>query len=300
MWVAVVVATGCQGGLAVEDWADARRDWRCRYYVQCGMFADLATCDATNFGTFSTDPWLIDGVNHGRIWWDDDGAAGCLEQRVSCDLTSTDHWLRCDPFLEGTLHDGETCSTGPECISQECWKPESCLGLCCKGVCVGDTRPMRGRIGDVCRFTDCLEGYCDGSICAAFLGEGAPCDQGDACADGLACARDPSGVASCMRLPATGEPCTTTCAHAGDRCTSRGVCERGRLDGEACLEDTDCSRLYVCGSEMRCVDPGVATGEDCSRYGRCASRDAYCDSYTGRCELTGPKRNTPPTCDIGF
>lgn len=292
----LVVVAGCQSGLAVEDWAEARRDWQCEYYAQCGLFRDFATCKGTNLGVRYHDPWLIDGVKKGRIWWDDDGASRCLARRVSCDLTSTDHWWRCDPFTEGTLHDGETCSIGSECLSKECWIEESCRGLCCKGVCVGDTPPVRGRIGDVCRFTACLEGYCNGSVCSERLAAGSPCDQADACAEGLYCVRDVAGMGQCTPLPATGEPCTTTCAHAGDRCTARGICERGRLDGDPCLQDNDCSRLYVCGPEMRCVDPGVATGEDCSRYGRCASFDAYCDSYTLRCERTTKPSDEPPSC----
>ena len=103
------------------------------------------------------------------------------------------------------------------------------------------------------------------------------------CDDGLACRYEAFGMSRCVTLPSTGERCQGDCAIDGERCTSNGVCERGKLLWEPCLQDRDCAKLYRCGSEMRCVDAGASTGEDCLDYLRCAGLDDYCDYGTYKC-----------------
>lgn len=299
--VGMLLVAGCgTDGIAIEDYADAQRASQCRYYVQCGIISDLETCDQTNIGWYFTSPQLIEAVHAGTVKWDGEAAARCLEQDVSCDLTSDAHRLYCAPITAGTLHDGETCQLGSECISKECWT-EPCVGLCCEGYCVGDTAPVPGHIGDVCRYSICQEGYCDDSVCVPRLPAGAPCD-GAFCDDGLACRYDTTGMRRCVELPSTGERCySDNCAIDGERCTANNVCERGGLLWEPCLQDRDCARLYRCGSEMRCVDGGAGLGEPCfgvSTPGlRCADLDAYCDGSTHKCELRYPL--VVPDCDLG-
>jgi len=293
--VLMLVLVGCGGeGVSVHEWADARRAWQCRYYAQCGIVRDVATCDETNIGWYWTNPFLIEAVDDGRVKWDASGAERCLDQRVSCDMTRSDHWLICDSFTTGTLHDGETCAVGAECISRECAIPDDCSHLCCKGTCVGDTAPVPALLGDSCRASDCLEGYCNGDTCVPHLAEGARCPSSYACDDGLACVSGPGDGGTCLPLSATGEQCKTGCANVGDHCID-GVCKRVKLLGEECTQHLDCSSLYICGDDGRCFDPGVATGESCAATGRCAASDAYCDSSTSKCELRSDT-DTVPIC----
>jgi hypothetical protein len=279
--VVLIAACGESSGIPIEDYAAAERAWQCRYDVQCGLLADLATCDATNIGWYWTVPELIEAVHAGVVHWDADAAQRCLEQEVSCDITSDAHYRRCDPLTSGTLHEGEACNLAAECISQECWT-EPCYGVCCVGYCVGDKPPVRGHIGDPCRFAECLEGYCNASVCLPRLAEGAICSLERQCAEGLGCA--PMGTEyRCKRLPYTGEVCSGACAMDGDRCGLSGRCEPGATGGQPCTADTDCSELYRCGPNQRCIDAGAAIGESCLSTGRCADLDAFCDTPTGKC-----------------
>lgn len=284
MRTALLGACGDSAGIAIEDYAAAERAWQCRYDVQCGLLGDLATCDTTNIGWYWTVPELIELVHDGVVHWDGEAAQRCVEQEVSCDITSDEHWRRCDQLTSGTLHEGETCNLAAECISQECWT-EPCYGVCCVGYCVGDKPPTPGRIGEPCRFTGCLEGWCNASVCLPRLAEGATCMYERQCVEGLGCAPDGTGTAlECQRLPQTGEPCTGVCAMDGDRCGLSGVCEPGGTLGEACVNDYDCSRYYRCGAGMRCVGAGAANGESCiATGGLCAELDSFCDAPTGKC-----------------
>ena len=282
----MLMLTGCGdniAGIPIEAWADAQRAWRCRYDVQCGLLNDLETCERTNIGWYWTLPELVQAVQAGTVVWDSVAAYRCLQHEVSCDVTSDAHDLRCDSIVAGTLHDGETCHLGAECISSECWT-EPCYGVCCVGYCVGDTPPVPGRIGEACRLSGCVEGYCDSSVCVPRLAEGAPCEDDAACNDGLACRKPPSSMdARCMTLPTTGERCTGRCALDGDRCGLSGVCTPGGTFGHVCVFDTDCSVLYRCGTEHYCVDAGAAVGESCLFSRRCAALDAYCDYDSNTC-----------------
>jgi len=289
-----VLASCANDGIAIEDYADAARAWKCRYYVQCGLVRDLETCERTNIGWYFTDPELLAAVDEGRVRWDAAAAERCLAQQVSCDITSSEHWLRCDPLTHGTRHKGEACEIGAECISHEC-AIESCDGSCCTGSCIGDAEPVAGGYGDDCRFRDCREGYCDSrGVCARLLPAGSPCDSLDACAERLACRTYPDDSRRCTALAGHGKVCDGACAEAGDVCGPRGVCESAHLLGAPCELRGDCSDLYICGPDYTCLDPGAKLGESCANTSRCVDLDAFCNPNTLECERR--YMHEPPAC----
>lgn len=287
--VVLLVLAGCASeGISVDDWADALRARTCRYYVQCGVLGSLEACETTNIGWFYVEPELVAAVEDGRVRWNAEAAERCAAAEASCDLTSDEHRFRCEPLTSGTLHEGETCTLGAECISQECWT-EPCVGQCCVGYCVGDSEPVPGHLGEACRYSGCVEGYCNDTLCLPRVREGQPCDGTPRqCDEGLACLTTPTDGRRCGKLPSTGERCYGGCAIDGERCTSNNICEPGKLLWESCLQDRDCARLYRCGAEMQCVVEGAALGENCAVTNfRCADVDAYCNPDS-KCELRPP------------
>ena len=258
--IAALIA-GCgdndTGGVPLEEWAAAARDARCAHYVTCGVIPGELDCGWADLGTFEVPPYFWDAIAFGEIRWRPDVAYECLSHAEdwSCDRTVDDPWCR-ERFYEGKLHDGEGCRWGGQCISGECWHggTQTCHDTLCPGVCVGDTPLVPGRLYEGCRFSRCLEGWCDGNVCRPFAPEGGACERDEECEPGTICIgelRDERGI--CERLPDTGERCSGLCRWIGDTCplhTRR--CQPFKRQNEPCLASDECSPFYVCDKTLRC------------------------------------------------
>jgi hypothetical protein len=121
--------------------------------------------------------------------------------------------------------------------------------------------PYYQALGDDCDVgLQCL-GTCMVVVELVAKVEGEPCDlQTDRCEPGTAClasADDPTGPASCLRLPGAGEPCTVGCdvglsCDFADGGTER-VCKAPPTEGQPCG-----SLPYECAEGLWC-DAGTCT-----------------------------------------
>ncbi len=280
---AFVVILGCAscGGAAsisVDEYAAACHEAACKRALACGTVASRAECDLPNVAECELSPIFIDAVRDGRIAWDGEAAAACLEASLDagCDRTSEDYRQGLCDFTRGRLTDGETCMLSSECISNECFN-ELCTEACCAGTCAGSIAPTPSAIGGQCRTTYCLEGYCDGSVCVPFVEESGGCQLLGECAYGLSCLRG-----TCRALPDTGEPCeplpvvTDECRNIGDRCSSiTRRCEPTNFTGTPCMSDDDCGAMYRC-HDQQCAFSRSELGESCSWDYDCATPGAVC------------------------
>jgi hypothetical protein len=252
----------------------------CRYWVRCGVVRDIAACG--QIYEYPDSPELAAAIDAGVVTWSADVAQACIEHvdTLSCDPTDADHRVpACFGIYTGTKHDGEPCAFGTECISFECWKESiQCADACCIGVCTGDSAPLIGRIGDRCRYSACVEGYCEDSLCLPLRSEGAECTFADQCEIGLSC------EGTCRRLPSHGEPCTDACRDVGDICGAISRrCEHGAWRDERCEGHFDCSPVYACSVKNTCQPLGL--GESC--FGQCAL-PLVCDFSSWSCSLPKP------------
>ena len=258
--VAVVIA-GCGdnyiGEVPLADWPVAAREARCVHNVTCGVLPSELDCAWGDLGTFEVPRYFWRSILFGRIRWLPEVVDECLSHadEWSCDRTVDDPWCQ-DSFYEGTRRDGEACQWDGECISKECWDGDNgtCRDAVCPGVCVGDAPPVRGKLYEGCRFSRCLEGWCDGNVCRPFAPEGGPCERDEACESGTICIGDSfrePGI--CERLPDTGERCYGLCRWLGDTCPFHtGRCQPFKQQNEPCLASDECSPFYVCDKTLRC------------------------------------------------
>ncbi|MGE3636208.1 MAG: hypothetical protein AB7P00_40270, partial [Sandaracinaceae bacterium] len=120
--------------------------------------------------------------------------------------------------------------------------------------------------GEACTFLDCVEGLaCIRGVCAPRPGEGAPCDPGVECADGLYCVEttqpfspgvcraDPTGDI-CSRFPYD-DPCPEGWACRLDPSLAGELIYDGRCDAAPPVEiGGACFASVQCGFRGRCVE----------------------------------------------
>lgn len=279
-------------GVAVDGYDDVAHDKACEYWVACGLVASRADCDLPNVGDFTLDARYVDAVLDGRVFWDPIGAYACLQSWTErgCDRTSQQFRVGCEPYTRGMLVDGETCMFDDECVSNECFN-EFCIEACCAGVCSGSLAPQPSHAGEQCRTARCVDSWCDGSYCRAFVDDGGGCERDAECAYGLGCSDG-----TCQLLPERGERCTNRgpvgCRGAGDLCTAaRDYRCLPVAMGAPCLDDVDCGggSLYRCGPQLTCERrPLIPLGEPCG-FGSalCADDGARCvfGTSSSTCEL---------------
>jgi hypothetical protein len=306
--VAVLVFAGCGGSdsIAFDSFPDALRRSFCSAATRCGDFDSEATCLKTNVD--GNDPFvsasLAAAIDMGKARFDGGNAQACLDafSSRSCDLTSKSSRVEpdaCLSFFHGTLHAAATCTLDVECASQFCNVP-TCDMACCTGTCVGDTAPVRAKLGQPCANAFCDDlSFCDGTsaTCVALKASGAACQQpiGE-CDFGLACV-GPGGFGSpgaCTTLPKLGEPCTDICRDDGASCSPTShVCVKVAAVGQACTPAADtCSVYSVCDpATSKCV-AGIALGGQCTTAQRCSDDLAFCDVPAGQamgtCALPKP------------
>ena len=303
--LAVVLAfvfAACGGGggsLSIDDFSQELRDAYCKDLVRCGVVNDLATCQDTDLGVFEIDVRLngsqfgvFDG---GTAKFDGGNAKDCVDKiaSASCDLTDEVQrglsLLRrrvfpevCGQIFVGTRHAGEACTFAAECISQDCQIP-GCSDACCPGTCVGDAAPAIVRVGESCRAARCASGsFCNpaNATCTALIPTGAACDDTDQdqCEYGAACINNGT-TTTCVKLPHSGETCTSFCTDFGAICDpTTKKCVAVVLGGGTCRGSgfqSDCSSLYSCDAG-RC-NAGLALGAACTVDDHCGDFRAFCD-----------------------
>lgn len=271
--VVVVLLVACGDNkppLTVDEFVVAYDEALCDWRVRCGL---LEESDCSRFVYQLIDLDLAAAINAGIVEFNPEIAHACVNRFVTLGCNPTTAEFRtpaCFGVFRGTLHDGESCAFGTECISGECWLESGCDDACCTGICTGNIPATLGRIGDRCRHSDCVEGYCDGNVCLAFLPEGSECDYSDQCDIGLSC------DGTCKRLPVAGEPCTTRCRDIGLICSRALYCEPYPLAGRQCFLEEDCSPYYGC-IDKKC---SLRTVGDACQYGRPCAAPAVCNRWS--------------------
>ena len=328
----VFAACGGGGSLSLEEFPQELRDAYCKDLARCGVVKDLATCQHTDLGVFELDLRLngsqLGVFDGGAARFDGGKAQDCVDKitNASCDLT--DEVQRglsllvpdrralpevCNQIFTGTLHAGEACTSGSECISQLC-QIQPCDEACCPGTCLGDAAAVIAKVGESCRpaATSPVQPRCESgsfcnltnTTCTALKPAGAACADQEECAYGTACIGS-----ACVKLPHSGETCTDFCTDFGAICDpTTKKCINVVLEGGTCRGQgfqSDCSSLYSCDTG-RC-NAGVALGAPCVVGDHCADFRAFCDipdtADQGTCVLPKPNGGSclfDPDCESAF
>lgn len=303
----VLLAAACSGDdggggpIAIDDLEGALVNTYCNLYVRCGLVDDIATCHTLDLDV-EADPDLIAAVKAGKVIYHADQASACLAALgAGCDratFSENDSPLACDETFEGTVAAGGQCAINEECISRNC-DTSACTEACCQGTCVGDTPPVRPRVGEACTTAAtlrCVDSYCDTGtgLCTAYKANGEACEGGSQCVSGFC-----NGTAICAELPATGQPCDLTtgesvCAEIGDTCSATSMtCVPLGLGGDPCTEARDCSPIYQCGASGTC-ELRPTLGDECGTQAFPSSciDHSYCDQTTMQCTAPRPDGST--------
>jgi len=263
---------------------------RCDQWVACGAALDAETCLGTvddGLRTLHVSAADVAATRAGRILYHADRAVECvaLLRDAPCGMVESIEQApridsACGAILEGTLADGESCSTSRECVSGHCQAPE-CEEACCPGVC-------------------------EAPAAIEVLDLGEECDVGPGeCADGTTCRSSGVWTYTCQRLAGEAEACMDVgdCAFELD-CVSAtpgeaGLCTRPPRSGEDCGGE----RMFGCDDPrdtcdletLRCV-PRAGLGEPCE--GEVWGGDDGCVLY-GMCAGTTcvPRPTAGEACD---
>lgn len=256
----LALTAGCDGGgsggpVPIADLEARLLDASCGIQTRCAGFPDVATCKAS---LVSNTAHLVAGVNAGRIQYDGNAAAACIDiiGSLGCNLTDTpdNPPVACANTFKGSVLAGGTCYGNEECVSGECGNmscPSS--GTCCSGTCE------------------------DGSPASNPVPAGGDCSRaGVTCADGTRCMGSSDLGAVCTPGAALGEACATS-GMGGIECLNHGVC----LPSSSALGGT-------------CAAP-PAEGEACDTMtGQCNSSLDYCDPVAAKCvRKLGPGQPCP-------
>lgn len=280
------------GGIPIDELADELINTVCDRYAACGYVDDVATCrKLVGDGEVNRD--LIAAVEAGTVIYHAGKARDCLDAVDNgCQRGGQVDTTACEEVFEGTVGAGGQCAMDEQCVSQNCDVPD-CAEACCQGTCVGDTRPVRPRLGQACDLEgeSCLNSFCDPATntCTAYRAAGESCTGSSQCATGVC-----SGQV-CVVLPGPGEPCSPQlgfglCNHIGYTCSpSTMTCVPYGLLGDPCTVESECSPLYDCGEGGTC-ELGPTLGESCAGpNGTVSCVDAsYCDQATMTCTARKP------------
>ena len=232
------------------------------------------------------------------------------------DVCVTDQGCKHGPKASGACSDDNPCTLGDHCEAGAC-VAQSNACVCatdqdCKGfatdLCVGALQCSQG----VCAVNpatkvDCGDGnpcttdLCDkasGACSHSAIGDGLPCDDGDVCTFGEACAGLTCKAAGSLVCSASAGSCPTSCdtklgctgtgpqngqpCDDGNTCTQGDSCLSGSCVGKpscGCLVDSDCTKLAIpaCQGVAVCLAGSCAT--DPNKAMPCAATD------TGVCEV---------------
>jgi hypothetical protein len=237
----------------------------CEYATRCESFPNVAACKAS---LSSRTGQLIASVNAGRLAYDGNAAAACLDalRATGCNLTDPpeDAEVPCFSTFKGTLAAGAACYINEECASGSC-SNMSCpsASACCTGACedlpvVSSPLPAGG---DCSRpNVVCAPGtYCNyagsSSVCTVGPAQGEACDPAEIasgrCLNHAVCVASGSALGgTCTAPPAEGETCDPNgggCNSSLDYCDPAAAkCVRKLAPGMACPTGSECVDYASC------------------------------------------------------
>jgi hypothetical protein len=239
----------------------------CEHETRCGSFPSVAACRAS---LFSTTDQLVASVNAGRIKYDGNAAAACLDTLRATGCNRTDEpeaWeLPCLATFKGVLAAGATCYIDEECVTGSC-DSSSCASAsaCCAGTCEDlPVVPNPVPAGGECSGPNavCAQGtYCSYSaptpVCTVGPAPGQACDPAEItsgqCLDHNECVASGSALGgTCTAPPAEGESCApdgSACNSSLDYCDPVAEkCVRKLAPGMPCSTDVECVDYASCVS----------------------------------------------------
>ncbi|KAL9932464.1 hypothetical protein V8E36_008581 [Tilletia maclaganii] len=228
---------------------------------------------------------------------------------------------------------GSACTSSSECISKNCVyyngaKSQTCRRqppggpctsnsncgsrICAKGVCSqASTNGTCDTVSDCSSSNLCSSGRC--SARTLTVGPNSPCSTNSDCSSGscqaLKSCFDANGNevrCSADQLHCTRLPNGSACANDGD--CGFGFCRSGTctasVDGDACVHESQCTGVSICGTQGVCHTPGTKTlysQEICGAASqcfsnRCLSNLKYTDPYDQVFDYFGPFEQ-PTRCD---
>lgn len=212
----------------------------------------------------------------------------CCVKECDCDAPSCPEGSVCTEYDESTCYckpctgacvDNTDCSEGCGCYNGNCEpKPRGCEGPCYTGYDCGfgcgcldgecvDCKTLGCNNNEDCLLASgctCDDGDCIGSECDNPCSDGADCDTGCGCEDG-------------MCKDCTDVPCETT-ADCPDGCLcSGGICTSNPCDTEYCVRPEDCGEGCGCkdGECAPCATLDCVTTE-CDDTPGCACSSGTC------------------------
>jgi hypothetical protein len=289
-------AGGSSGSIAPADFGQAFEAAYCAPLVSCGVYPDLANCEAaTLFAESNFVLTAIGDVGRGISRYDAAAAAACIAALPTTCIATQDSFqptllseaplnvflvtAACANIFTGTLAQGATCQGSFECgaSAPDCSPIDqtTCsLTTCCPGTCqpyvnIDPAELMPHALGDECTDNNLcqLPAVCTGT-CTVPPAHGAPCAS--------------SGSYPCQRLDdfcevsatdATTPTCTSRLAVGADCSSTEFVLAAGcPLDGR-CVGDasgsSSCTVWQTLGGSCRFATDCVA-GLTCSAAGVCA------------------------------
>jgi hypothetical protein len=276
---AVCDSDGGSPSVPLESLATQTAHARCAYYIQCGFYADEASCEAQQPGDNAR---LMADVAAGKARYDGVAAATCLASYRAKPCTVTAYYNddpACQQMVVGTAAASAPCTDDEQCASDFCVvdSASSCgAGTCCPGTCAPSyTWPT---LGQPCkRAIGCMNAHCtagpngtDGT-CQPFLAPGAACDlavggcppptncldgaclgpvpHGGDCSKVFNCADlrdfcDPTTM-KCVTNPGVGATCKASCL-PNARCDATSHTCVARASGDPCTAPEDCLAGNAC------------------------------------------------------
>jgi hypothetical protein len=304
----VLLLIGCNGGgvgigagdvPTYSDYEMQAVKAACRFFTNCGEFSKSqeSACESFYGATLADQAKtysISDAISAGRISYDANAAAACLNayNSADCDFTSLLQAIStCQKIFTGKVQTGGACHIDVECANGFCSGPQAgCAGTCTAFPAIGDAC-AGGRCGP--------DGTCDSMSqkCVALGGKGATCDLLSApCQTGLDCVTVGSS-STCQPPGAEGQPCgfsfSTPACQSGLYCDGdTQTCLRPVESGGACNSNSSCDGGLVCviagNATSGTCQPIHDIGQHCEPgdHSGCAS-DATCDASTSTCELAG-------------
>ncbi|MEO8212484.1 MAG: hypothetical protein ABI560_04800 [Myxococcales bacterium] len=241
---------------------------------------DQASCEETVL----TSPQLVADVKAGKVIYDGQAAAACLDlyRVLGCNVSDaasiqSSQVQSCREMFKGTVATGAACLTSEQCQSQDCDKSDCPSTACCAGACVarisegGVCAGFGAYCADdlVCR----VSGTDNAGICTALIAGGQPCTSRDSCVPGRVCnVVKGTNAGTCGVLPSRGQECPgMACDSVADFCdpASKTCVGRVPVGGDCAGLPTGCVVYARCDvATMNCV-ARKRVGEACAQSNDC-------------------------------
>ncbi len=277
--------TGCDGGVVCGSGicvAGLCCDGECVGGCgRCDLPASKGICTAVARGDPGTSPscapYVCDGV--GRTCPTNCSDAGICVSTSTCTAGS----------CTGRKGNGQTCTSGTQCVSDQCVD-----GVCCNFPCDGscDVCNAPSTLG-ICTLTD--PGSAGSPACAPFVCNGASAACPGTCTSDTQCVvGDYCASGSCVAKKDNGQGCTATSQCKSGYCNT-GVC---CASGICCTSSTDCPGSFR--SAAVCGDLGASTNcQGTRKDATCVSNMCGSSVQDDDSACTGASRTCGAYKDVG-